>query len=162
MAKLSLHSDDSIFDFVLLGISSQENQYVLVSVINDFLNIELELNRFIPLILKSSDLFEFSQYRYIDENHALEYYFLPNRSNHRNERKKPQTSDLFSEIKHSIDESVLLIPELKQTDFFILIKGEKAEYYKTKLFELLKSTPYIDTVHEIIPEKLASRNNLVF
>ena len=44
MAKHALHSGDTELDFLLLGIVSQENVYSLISMANDALGLEFELN----------------------------------------------------------------------------------------------------------------------
>lgn len=55
-----------------------------------------------------------------------------------------------------------LIPELKTTDFFILIKGFIDDEDKTSLLENLNEIPEVLAASEIQPEKLKSVENLIF
>lgn len=162
MAKHVLHNDVNLFDFVLIGISSVEDQYVVVNNINEALHIDLSLHQTLRSASKESDLFEFSVYGFIDEDLGLEYYVVPNKSNHRPKQKTGSAFDLFSDSKQNIEQSILLINELPRTNYFLILKGESAIHEQYNVFTLLRKIDCIEQVHEIIPEKLQSRNNLVF
>lgn len=162
MAKHVLHNDVNLFDFVLIGISSVEDQYVIVNNINETLHIDLALSHNLRSASKGSDLFDFSVYGFIDEDLGLEYYVIPNKSNHRPKQKAGPAIDLFTDSKQNIEQSILLINELPRTNYFFLLKGESALHEQYNIFTLLRKIECIEQVHEIIPEKLASRNNLIF
>ena len=162
MAKHILHNDSNFFDFVLIGISSSENQYVITNNINYSLNIKLSLDQTLKFNLKKHDLFEFSLFYYLDEELGLEYYLVANKSNFKTNQNLAQRHDLFAGSNEKIEETALLINELPYTDYFLLLKGENAIHEQYNVFKLLKSIACIQKVHEVIPDKLQSKNNLIF
>ena len=162
MVRHVLHNDSDLFDFVLLGITSSENQYVIINNINLYLHIGLSLSQTLNLKLNEHEIFEYSLYSYSDEEFGIEYYVVPNKSNKRPNQNKDHKYDLFSNSYQIIEETALLISELPHTNYFLIIKGDRAGYEQYNVFKLLKSIPCISQVHEIIPDKLTNKNNLVF
>jgi len=162
MAKYTLHNDSNVFDFVLIGIASSENQYVIVNHINQALKINLSLEQNLKTTSKDNTLFEFSIFNYIDEELGLDYYLVPNRSNYKPQNTIVENYDLFAESKQIIEQSSLLINELPHTNYFIILKGDSAIHEQYNVFKLLKEIEVIDQVHEVIPDKLPSKNNLIF
>ena len=162
MAKHVLQNNDDEIDFVLIGLSSSENQYVLVSLVDRTLNISLRLSENIPFALKDSKLFHFSLYHFLDEEIGLEYFFISNSSNFEepNPNMGGSANDLFSGVE--IDESVKLIKELPKTDYFLILKGEDLHNYQYKIIQRLKSLPEIIQIQAIEPIDLPSRRNLIF
>jgi len=161
VAKHVLNTSYENYDFVLIGLSCTENQYVLASSISDILNISFYLSDYIPFHLKEGKLFNFSLYRYIDEELGLEYFFIPNISNF--EEVNPNRvfeNDLFSEMP--VDETVRLIKELPKTDYFLILKGESAHVQQYKIIEALKQLNEIIQLQVIQANDLASKRNLIF
>lgn len=161
MAKHFLHTTDEDFDFVLIGITCPENQYRVVSLINDALGLEFYLSDYLPYNLKEGNLFKFSLFRFIDEELRLEYFFVPNVSN--NDEPKVNEfdpDDLFAGI--GVDERVKLIKELPKTDYFLILKGEELHTFRFKIMECLKTIPEIVQLQAIEPNDLASKRNLIF
>lgn len=161
MAKYTLHTNLDDTDYALIGISCLENQYVLCSLINDVLKIDLFLSDQIPFHLKESRMFLFSLYRYVDDELGLEYYFIPNTSNFEEPNLNlSQLNDLFA--GQNLDESVKLISELPKTDYFLILKGEDIHNYQFKVIEKLKSQKEVIQIQSIEPKDLPSRRNLIF
>ena len=159
MAKHLLNTSDEDFDFVLIGITCSENQYRLLSKINDALGINLFLSDYMPFNLKDGRIFKFSLYRFVDEELRLEYFFVPNTSNF--EGPNPNnTDDLFAGL--DIDESVKLVKELSRTDYFIILKGEDLHNIRFKIMEHLKTIDEIIQLQAIEPNELQSKRNLIF
>ncbi len=162
MAKHVLQNSDDEIDFVLIGITCPENQYVLASLLDQTLHIQLRLSDYIPFALKDSRLFHFSLYHFLDEDIGLEYFFISNASNFE-EPKLVEPSpgdDLFSGL--DVDESVKLIKELPKTDYFLILKGEDLHNYQFKIIQRLKTLSEIIQVQAIEPIDLPSRRNLIF
>jgi hypothetical protein len=162
VAKHVLYNDVNLFDFVLIGITSPENQYVIVNNINEIFNIDLALSQNLRSASKDTELFDFSVFSYLDEELGLEYYVVPNKSNHRPRQKPKPAYDLFVDTRQNIEESILLINELPHTNYFLILKGDSAIHEQYNVYKLLRKIGCIEQVHEIIPDKLASRNNLIF
>ncbi len=161
MVKHILNTSNEDFDFVLIGITSPENQYFLAGKIDDTLGISLFLSDYIPFSLKDGRLFKFSLFRFVDSELSLEYFFIPNTSNfeepHVNSAVK---DDLFAGFE--VDESVKLIKELPKTDYFLILKGENLHTFQYKIIDAIKSIPEIVQIQSIEPNDLASKRNLIF
>jgi hypothetical protein len=161
VAKHILNSNDEDFDFVLIGITCPENQYQVLSLVNDALKTNLFLSDYIPFNLKDGKLFRFSLYRFTDEEIGLEYFFIPNTSNFDEPNiNNPVVNDLFAEI--NVDESVKLIKELPKTDYFLILKGEDLHRHQFKIIERLKTIGEIVQIQSIEPRELPSKRNLIF
>ena len=164
MAKHVLQNSDDEIDFVLVGLSSSENQYVLASLIDRILNINLCLSENVPFALKDSKLFHFALYHFLDEEIGLEYFFISNSSNFEgptaNLNAGSAANNLFSGVE--IDQSVKLIKELPKTDYFLILKGEDLHNYQFKIIQKLKTLPEIIQIQAIEPVDLPSRRNLIF
>ncbi|HOZ86791.1 MAG TPA: IPExxxVDY family protein [Bacteroidia bacterium] len=161
MAKYVLNTSEKDFDFALLGIVCMENQYVMLSLINNALKINLQLNAYVPFSLKDNNLFKFSLYHFSDEELGLEYFMVSNTSNFEEPNINTSVSEgLFSGL--DIDESVKLVKELPKTDYFLIVKGEDLHYYQFKVMEKLKTIPEIIQVQTIEASDLPSRRNLIF
>ena len=161
MAKIILNTSEDYFDFMLFGIVCQENQYHIVSAINQYLKINLCLTHFLPYNLKDGKLFNFSLYTFIDEDLGVNFQLIPNQSNF----EEPniidiKSNDLFAEV--NVDERVKLIKELPKTDYFLLVKGEDIYNYQTKIIDKLKLIPEVIQVQFIEANELASKRNLIF
>lgn len=162
MARHYLHTSSEDFDFVLVGITSAENQYRMVSLVNDVLGTDLFLSDYLPLTLKDGKLFRFSLFRYVDEELRLEYYLVPNTSNFDEpfaNNNEPDT-DLFGAL--GVEESVRLVKELPKTDYLLLIKGEDLIAARYKIMERLKEISEIVQLQAIEPGELPSKRNLIF
>lgn len=161
MAKYVLNNSSNVLDFVLIGISSPENPYSIVSHVNNALGIDLALSDNIPFNLKDGKLFYFSLFRYVSEEMGLEYFLIPNNSNFdRTHGESENAGNLFDDL--NIDESTRLVKELPKTDYFLILKGEELHLFQFKITELLKTIKEIVRVQNIEPNDLPSKMNLVF
>lgn len=163
MAKHVLNTLEEDFNFLLYGLSTAENQYYIVSLLNDTLNINLSLDNYIDLSHRMNKDFKFSMYSFLDEKFMLEFILIPNKSNYvAKEQNTDAENDLFSMFNEEVDESSKLIPELKRTDYLLMIKGEENYKYEYRINERLKTLKKIVTVQEIVPDTLSNKNNLIF
>lgn len=126
-------------DFVLIAVTSSLKDYMLCFKINrqlstDFIRIE-ELS--IPLA-KSDHVF-FSRYHYQLPESETNLFVLANKGT-----------------------EGYLIPEMKNVDYFILIKNFMDENDVEYFIEGLNKIPEILVAAEVSPEKLKSRENLIF
>jgi hypothetical protein len=161
LAKYILNTQEDDLDFVLLGITSPENQYQISSLINDYLKINLRLEDYVPFSLKEGKVFKFSLFQYLDEDLGLEYFFIPNTSNFEEPNVNTYAAnDLFSGM--DVDESVRLIKELPKTQYFLILKGEDLHQYQYKIIDTLKTIPEIIQIQSIEAKDLPSKRNLIF
>lgn len=161
MAKYVLNTGDDDFNFMLLGIVCLENQYTLLSLINDVLGTNLCLSDYIPFNLKDGKLFKFSLYHFLDEELGLEYFFIPNTSNFEEPSMTAAPGDdLFAGL--DVDEQVKLVKELPKTDYFLILKGDELYNLSHRIIEKLKTIEEIIQLQTIEPTDLPSRRNLIF
>lgn len=161
MAKYTLHTNLDETDFALIGISCSEDQYVTCSLISDVLAIDLYLSDQIPFNLKENRIFQFSLFRFTDEQLGLDFYFVPNRSNFEEPNANlNNANDLFA--GQTLDENIRLIPELPKTDYFLILRGEDIHNYQYKIIEKLKERDEIIQIQAIESKDLPNRKNLIF
>jgi len=141
------------FDFILIGISSPSRDYKLGWELNK--ELKLELSR-IDDVLKQSDAksgpdeseliapedsgsdHAYSHYRHSDEGKGIEYDLVSNRS-----------------------ESGLLIPEQKQADYFLIIRGAYNKTYGDKILAAIRKMSSVQTAFSINADKLKSKEFLI-
>lgn len=122
------------YDFTLIGISCHSKDYRLCWELNKTLNIELERSTDYQLE-KSS----FSFYEYIDDDNFLEHYFIANRG-----------------------DTGFLIPEQKTVDFLLITKGNISDSLTDDFTCKINAISVVLTSFKIDPNKLKSKQNLLF
>jgi hypothetical protein len=160
LAKHILNTGNDDLDFVLIGISTYEDQYGIVNVVDRYLGTSFYLSDQIPYNLKEGRLFKFSLFRFLDSELGLDFYLISNLSDFEEPNVLQQQPDLFA--GQSVDERVRLIKELPKVDFFLLLKGEDLSRYQHQIIEKLKACEAIRQVQAIEAEQLPSKKNLIF
>ena len=128
------------FDFLLFGLSSHENDYRLAWKINQDFSLNFERGENHRLISKKTgQAHEFALYSYDDEDTFYMYYLLSNKS-----------------------EQAVLLEELKNIDYLIVIQGEFTEAFSNGFQNRLKKVESVQGVFKIDPATLKNRENLVF
>lgn len=138
--KVHKLSSKSEFDFLLIGISSHENDYRICWAINQ--QLEILLTRVESLIIqnrKHSELQEFALFTYSNETAHLDYNLISNRC-----------------------DNGFLVEEMKNIDFLLQVSGEIDDIFEKTLLENLKITPIITTAFVIDTNNLKSKDRLVF
>lgn len=135
--KLTIEYD---YDFVLVGISCHEKDYRLAWSINDKLKTELRKAEDLKIELKKNTTpTQFPFYEFIDEEAFREYFLIGNRGG-----------------------KGLLIPEQKQVDYFLMIRGTCNSTDKSSLLKQLKDINIVLAAYDINPNGLDSKQNLLF
>ena len=157
--KLDLDFDLEL-DFTLVGISSSLKDYRLCHFINKHTGLKFQFGKESPIDhngnIKSKPQEEldyhiiteksktlnhhFPMYRYCCEHFEFEYYIINNKSL----------------------ENGVLIPEIANFDYFMLIKHYIDSEDLIKLIDNLKTINEIMLVKEIEPTSLKSKENLIF
>jgi hypothetical protein len=128
------------FDFLLLGLVSTENDYRLIWTINNALNFAFEkTDNHVVLGKDDKAELEFSYYTFDNEDTFLYYRLLSNRT-----------------------ESGILMEELKNIDYLLIIQGDISESYIKGLISDLKNVEQIQGVFRISPGSLKNRERLIF
>jgi len=161
LAKHILNSAGDELDFFLVGIVCPEDQYRMISLINDALGTDLLLTTFIPFDMKMGQAFTFSLFSYTDEELGIHYDVIPNNSNFEEPNiNQGSAPNLFSDV--GVDESVKLIKELPKTDYFLILKGEDLHMHQFRILDRLKTIGAIVQLQPIQAADLPSRRNLIF
>lgn len=128
------------YSFVLFGISCHEKDYRITWAINKKLGLELKKENDLEIKeKKQKENSSYPIYSFNREDQYCEYFLIANRS-----------------IQG------LLIPEQKQSDYFLKITGNILNEEKQKILHTLKEINIILTAYEINPEQLKSKQNLLF
>jgi len=139
MAKLTLDIEYE-YDFHLFGISCHEKDYRLSWAINISLNLELAKTTDLQIDSKKyTEPLNYSMFKFENEQQHSQYYLISNRC-------LPSP----------------LVAEQKQIDFFLMIKGYLTRDDINILLKKIKDTPTVLTAFEIDPNKLKSKENLLF
>jgi len=140
VAKTILRFDNgNQYDFILIGIACQHKDYRLCHELNAALGIDLiRENDYEIFNEKRMEKISFAFYHYptIEED---DYYLFANKGR-----------------------QGLLIPEQKQIDYFLMIRENVRRLDESWLTNRLKNIPIILGIFKTDPEKLKSRENLVF
>ena len=139
MAKFLLEAEFD-YDFDLLGLVSPLRDYRLCWLINKKLNVDFHRRRDLEInLIQQQKLTYFSIYSYYDSLDKASFFILNNKNN-----------------------NDLLIPEMKQVDYFFMTKGNIALQERERLLISLKEVQAIQTLFEVDPLSLKSRQNLIF
>jgi hypothetical protein len=128
------------FDFILIAITSSLKDYRLCYLINRYLNFN-----FIKLDDLKLDISQlncpvlFSLYHYNWESTETDFFFIGNKG-----------SDGY------------LVPEMREADYFILIKNYIDDDDLESMISALNKIPEIVAAVKIDPKKIKSRENLLF
>ena len=129
------------FDFELLGIVSPIRDYRMAWLVNK----ELELN-----LVKVNDLeLEFIS----NEKLEISQYFLP--------LPHGFIQLLKNKAINSSEQLAYLIPELKNLDYFLLVKDETDQLELSNFMEKLSQNSLVQSIVRIDISKLKSKENLL-
>jgi hypothetical protein len=165
MATYSLDINaEEHFDFDIFSITCTESIYRVVHELNQALNIDLQLNDLLDFTHKEGEDFYFPLYTFTHDELNIEFNLLPNQTSFQPkiEGSQPKEFDLFA---GDIEQTTRLIPELENSDYFLLIKGDNRYLYNHTIFESIKLNPAFIIVHEIFVEDLKdkkAKGNLLF
>lgn len=160
MAKHTLEIEFD-YDFVLIGIVSNEKDYRLCWGLNNLLNLQLVKQESLEIKGKKQDTPSyFSFFFYQNHNEFSEYAIIANLS----ESKALATNEttLFGLSNDNELDNEYLIPEQKQMSYFFVIKAEMEQEEVNELIRQLKKIENIQTAVRIDVKSLRSKQNLIF
>jgi hypothetical protein len=127
------------YDFALLGIVSQEKPHRLAWLLNNHLGMQFYHHGELVFFEEEKPKNHFTRYHYADEINHLQLYIIENKDN-----------------------GTYLIPELRNVDYFLLLKGALDFVDPQEYINSLKPVDSIQLVTEIDHQKLKSKQNLIF
>jgi len=127
-------------DFVLIAVTTSLKDYRICYLINKYLNFNFTRTTDLAVdIHQGPEPVYFSLFTYNWEESDTDFYFVANKG-----------SDGY------------LIPEMRKTDYFLLIQNYIDEQELDKLISALNRVPEIVAATKIDPKKIKSRENLLF
>lgn len=127
------------YDFYLLALVSPIKDYRLCWVLNKTCDLDLKKQGDLEInSQKNKKLVYFTVFEYQDKINQTYYNIISNK--------------LMGEW---------LIPELKEADYFMMVRGNTSSMERESLLENVKIDPEIQMAFEVDPAKLKSRQNLL-
>ncbi len=162
MAVLKLHLDEfDEVDYQLIAIHSTLEDYRLAYFINKNLPIRLEKKPDeVSVKIKEGEAF-FSKFFFDDLSNDIQWTLIPNK-NEITIMRKSTGQNLFLDNDVEIATKVYLLSELKKVDYFLKIENNIDTFEIEAILKSLKSIERISTVYAVEPEKIKSKNNLIF
>ena len=162
MAVHKLHLDEfDEVDYDLIAIHSSLEDYRLAYFINQKLPITLSKSKDeIGVTIKEGEAL-FPKFAYLDANNDILWSLVSNK-NEIVTRKKSTGQNLFLNNDVEIATKVYLLSELKKVDYFLKIENNQDTVNIDETILKIKTIDRISTVYSVIPEKIKSKNNLIF
>lgn len=162
MAVLKLQLDDfDEIDYDLIAIHSVLEDFRLAYFINQKLPIVLNKSKEeIEIHTKEGDAF-FSKFTFSDFQNDVQWSLIPNK-NEIIVKKKSTGQNLFLNEEVEIATKIYLLSELKKVDYFLKIENNKGDIDINQIIKSINSIDRIAAVYRVDPEKIKSKNNLIF
>jgi hypothetical protein len=162
MAVLKLHLEEfDEVDYSLIAIHSLLEDFRLAFFINQKLPIILSRNKeTLAVAVKEGEAF-FSIYTYENEKTNSKWSLMQNKNEVKIMQKNSPQS-LFLDTSLETSRKVYLISEHKKVDYFLKIENNFADIKLEQIVDQLKKIERISAVYALIPEKIKSKNNLIF
>ena len=153
MSKVLFQIEPEI-DFELICISSHHKDYKLGWEINRDLGMNFKRvdEYFLGTKEKPGELF--TQFLYSDATNHTDFYLLSNRC-------IPEAGDLRPEDLFPTEDSLRLIPEMKQADYLLLVYGQMNEQEMKLLEEKINALAMVQTAWKQNVDALRSKYNLL-
>ena len=127
-------------DFVLIAVTTSLKDYRICYLINKYLNYNFVKSDDLKVeMAQNPEGVLFSKYTYHWETTETDFYFIANKG-----------SDGY------------LIPEMRKTDYFLMIKNYIDDNDVESIVSSLNKIPEIVAAVKIEPKKIKSRENLLF
>ncbi len=162
MALLKLHLDEfDEVDYELIAIHSVLEDFRLAYFINQKLPVILSKNKEGMAVKTKDGEAVFSIFSYTDESSDTKWSLVQNK-NEIIVKKKSTGQNLFLNNDVEIEYPVFLLQELRRVDYFLKIENNSGAFETETLLRILNTIDRITAVYAVIPEKIKSKNNLIF
>ncbi|WP_298221466.1 IPExxxVDY family protein [Flavobacterium sp.] len=162
MAVLKLHLDEfDEVDYDLIAIHSSLEDFRLAYFINQNLPIILSKNKEeVGVVVKEGEAF-FTKFTFDDAKNDMLWSLIQNKNDIITQQKSTK-QNLFLDTNLETLRKVHLISELKKVDYFLKIENNNGVFLMEDLVSKLHKIERISAVYAVIPEKIKSKNNLIF
>lgn len=156
--------NDEHFDFDIFSITSTETIYTIINALNNDLNIDFKLRDLLDFSHKDGEQFYFPLYTFFHEELNIEFNLVSNQTSFQPPETFNSKKD-FDLFAGDVERTTKLLPELENSDYFLIIKGDNRYLHNFSIFEAIKKNENFITVFEIYLENLKdkkSKTNLLF
>ena len=151
------------YDFVLIGVSSHEKDYRICWALNKVLGIGLIKNESLEIKSKKQNTPSyFSLFSYESTDEFIEYSVISNLSENKILSSKEHSLFTKSGKESQSTENGILIPEHKQMNYFLMIRGEMENVDVEEIIRKIKEIDIVLTAVNIDANELKSKKNLIF
>ncbi len=158
--KLQIEEFDAI-DFQLLAIHTALEDYRLAYYINQVVSINLAKCTSQINIKSNAGETSFGHFGFEDVKKDAYWNLIQNKTQILSS-KKQQGLGLFSETENHTLTKIYLLPEYRKVDYFLKIENLNEMDYISSVVSKINTIERINTVYVIDPEKIKSKNNLIF
>lgn len=152
----SLEIDDFCEDtYSLIGIHTTLEDYKLAYLLNSQLKTNFQRANYSLDFGKDNEIASYSIFSYTNEKYDFEWYLISNSFTQEKSRETGVLS-LSTETKN------YLIPEEKRVDYFLKIIGDNNDNFVFSTINKIKSINQVVTSYSIDPNKLKSKEFLIF
>ena len=162
MAVFKLHLDEfDEVDYELIAIHSSLEDYRMAYFLNQNLSIILSKSKQHISVASREGEAHFSKFTFDDLKNDLQWNLIQNK-NEIITSKTISGQDLFLNTTMEVTTNVFLIPELKKVDYFLKIENPNNSFNVQDILKKIHTITKITTVYAVDPEKIKSKNNLIF
>jgi hypothetical protein len=158
--KLQIEEFDAI-DFQLIAIHTALEDYRLAYYINQVLCTNLAKCQSQINIKSNVGETSFGHFGFEDIKKDTYWNLIQNKTQILSS-KKQRGLGLFSDTESHTLTKVYLLPEYRKVDYFLKIENINEQEYMNTLVSKINTIERINTVYLIDPEKIKSKNNLIF
>ena len=162
MAVLKLHLDEfDEVDYELIAIHSSIEDFRLAYFINQKLPIVLSKSKDeVGVMVKEGEAF-FSKFTFDDYKNDILWSLIQNKNDIILQHKSTG-QNLFLNTNMETLRKVHLISDLKKVDYFLKIENNNNTFLLEEIVNKLNKIERISAVYAVEPEKIKSKNNLIF
>jgi hypothetical protein len=162
MAVLKLHLDEfDEVDYELIAIHSSVEDFRLAYFINQKLPIVLSKSKDeVGVMVKEGEAF-FSKFTFDDYKNDILWSLIQNKNDIILQHKSTG-QNLFLNTNMETLRKVHLISDLKKVDYFLKIENNNNTFQLEEIVNKLNKIERISAVYAVVPEKIKSKNNLIF
>ena len=162
MAVLKLHLDEfDEVDYELIAIHSSVEDFRLAYFINQKLPIVLSKSKDeVGVMVKEGEAF-FSKFTFDDYKNDILWSLIQNKNDIILQHKSTG-QNLFLNTNMETLRKVHLISDLKKVDYFLKIENNNNTFLLEEIVNKLNKIERISAVYAVVPEKIKSKNNLIF
>ena len=162
MAVLKLHLDEfDEVDYELIAIHSSIEDFRLAYFINQKLPIVLSKSKDeVGVMVKEGEAF-FSKFTFDDYKNDILWSLIQNKNDIILQHKSTG-QNLFLNTNMETLRKVHLISDLKKVDYFLKIENNNNTFQLEEIVNKLNKIERISAVYAVEPEKIKSKNNLIF